>query len=82
MSAPVITFNARGCNDLIIDAFNGRTLDVIAGPEDFAKEIYNLYCNPQLLKKYMYNTFIDRQSLSRENFIDFQLNIIINTNNV
>lgn len=82
MSVPVITFNARGCNDLIIDDFNGRTLDVIAGPEHFAKEIYNLYCNPQLLKKYMYNTFIDRKSLSRENFIDYQLNSIINTNNV
>lgn len=78
MSVPVITFDARGCNDLVISGFNGLTLDINSESDDFAREIYNFYCNPEILNNYIQNSLKNRQDLSRENFINFQINTVLN----
>lgn len=79
MGIPVITYNSRGCNDLVIDSFNGNLLNEEMTPEDFAKQIFNLYSNPHTLQAYSSNALGERIKMSRENFINFQLNEIINS---
>jgi glycosyltransferase involved in cell wall biosynthesis len=73
MGIPVMTFDARGCNDLVVDNVNGKLLNINSTIENFAEQILNLYKNPELLKKYSINALADRNKLSRENFINFQL---------
>jgi glycosyltransferase involved in cell wall biosynthesis len=74
MGIPVVTFNSRGCNELIIDAYNGYLVN--PSDDDFQNEkiffelIVHLYNNPYLLAEFSGAALRDRNRLSRQNFIN------------
>lgn len=73
MGVPVVTFNSRGCNELVVDKFNGSLVNNNMGFDDnviaFLKEIEKLTFDEKLLNKLRGNCLLDREKLSRENFI-------------
>jgi glycosyltransferase involved in cell wall biosynthesis len=79
MGIPVVTFNSRGCNDLVRNSFNGV---LIESSQNRKEEIYNFFLsvvnltlnkdNYQILKK---NILEQRKELSREKFITDQINL-------
>ncbi|MGJ1535274.1 glycosyltransferase [Sphingobacterium multivorum] len=73
MEVPVITYNARGCNDLIADNYNGRLLELVDNYEEFGKLIVSLIENRDILESYRRNIYKDRELYSRLNFIKFQI---------
>ncbi|HAL53608.1 hypothetical protein HMPREF3127_13680 [Sphingobacterium sp. HMSC13C05] len=73
MNVPVITANARGCNDLIEDNVNGILLTVNSA-EEIARQIFKI-----MQDKNNYNLMKDeisknRQFLDRKLFVEQQLN--------
>jgi glycosyltransferase involved in cell wall biosynthesis len=69
MGVPVITFNSRGCNDIVQDNFNGRLLDVDSDHVVIAKAIVDLYANKQDLEKLALNALANRNDFDRNLFI-------------
>lgn len=78
MEIPVITVNARGCNDLVVNNNNGFLLEINATPLDIANKIKELINNKGLLDSFKKNIFKEREVLSRKNFIDHQVNYFKN----
>lgn len=81
MGIPVITLNTRGCNELVINDFNGIVLDDNISEDLIVKNIYfnilNMFSNQNLLYKYSNNALSLRDNLSRINFIEETNNLII-----
>ena len=76
MEIPVITFNSRGCNDLVKDGINGivisEKLNKAESIETFFKATCDLYSDKKLYNKLRQNILENRDSFSRENFINEQ----------
>lgn len=74
MGIPVVTFDARGCNDLVVDNFNGKLLPLDSDSLDFANTIEKLLKNEEQQTEIRQNIAANRNSLSRNKFIDHQIN--------
>ena len=74
MGIPVVTFNSRGCNELIIYAHNGYLVNPSdnngQNEKEFFEHIVHLYNNPSLLTKFSGVALRERDRLSRQNFIN------------
>ena len=70
MGVPVITFNSRGCNDIIRDNFNGKLLDVNSDHIAIAETIVDLYSNKKKLEKMSSNALAKRNDFDRNLFIE------------
>lgn len=77
MEIPVVTYDARGCNDLIINGYNGKLLSLVKKEQEFALEIEEVLMNKKLITEYIENIKRDRNLYSRNNFIDFQMKHLI-----
>ena len=73
MGIPVITFDSRGCNDLVINNFNGVLLDNHSRIIDFKNVFITLLKNDNQLTNFRKNILMNRRKLSRENFINQQI---------
>jgi glycosyltransferase involved in cell wall biosynthesis len=73
MGVPALTFNSRGCNQLIINLQNGYLVNPSNDNNQIEKEFFDhiihLYENPSLLAKFSETALRKRNRLSRENFI-------------
>lgn len=73
MGIPTLTFNSRGCNELVIDAKNGFLVnpskDKSQNEKEFLDLIVQLCNNPSLLSKFSLAALVDRNQLSRQNFL-------------
>jgi len=72
MGIPVVTANARGCNDLITDNYNGILLKNNT-PTEIARSIKLLMNNKELYEKFRANILNDRDELDRSNFVAQQV---------
>ncbi len=74
MGIPVLTFNSRGCNELVTHAYNGYLVNPSAEKsqiqKEFFKKIVYLYSNPSLLAELSSTALKNRDSLSRQNYIN------------
>lgn len=74
MGIPTLTFNSRGCNELISDAHNGYLVNPSnendQNEKEFFQHILYLYRNPALLAGFAANALKDRDKLSRQHFIN------------
>lgn len=81
MCLPVIAFNVRGCNDLILPNKNGiliePTSNVDRDTNEFVSAIENLVFNPARLTALSENSRDLRDSYSRKNFITEQTNYYV-----
>ena len=73
MGIPTLTFNSRGCNELIKHAHNGYlvnpSLDNSENENNFFEHIVHLYNNPSLLSEFSTVALTERDRYSRQNFI-------------
>ncbi len=73
MGVPTITFNSRGCNQLIKNLQNGYLVnpsdDNCQIEKEFFDHIIHLYKTPSLLAKFSETALRERDHLSRQNFI-------------
>jgi glycosyltransferase involved in cell wall biosynthesis len=73
MGVPVLTFDSRGCNELVIDKFNGllveNNLSLDRSVESFLSEIEKLVFDINTFYLFRDNCFKNREKLSRQNFI-------------
>jgi glycosyltransferase involved in cell wall biosynthesis len=73
MGVPVVTFDSRGCNELVLDKFNGslvnNNISIDQSVESFISEIEKLILDKNLLNHLQNNCLKDREKLSRHNFI-------------
>ncbi len=73
MGVPVVTFDSRGCNELVIDEFNGslikNNLSLDSSVESFLSEIEKLVFDKNTLNFLKNNCLLNREKLSRHNFI-------------
>ena len=73
MGVPVVTFDSRGCNELVLDKFNGslvnNNISIDQSIESFISEIEKLVLDKNLLNFLQNNCLKDREKLSRDNFI-------------
>lgn len=74
MQVPVLTYDIRGCNDLVFKDYNGILLDTGKNYKDFSEEIVHLINNKEKQSYYIQNMKKDRRLYSRDNFIKHQLN--------
>ncbi len=74
MGIPVITFNARGCNDLVEDHNTGILMPLDAQPQDFEQKIGALLRDETALAELRKNVAAVRNELSRERFLEHQIN--------
>lgn len=74
MVIPVITFDARGCNDLVQDNVTGILMPLDAQPQDFAEKISELLKDETILSEFRRNIVAIRDQLSRKHFLEHQLN--------
>lgn len=75
---PVITLNARGCNDLIKDHVNGLLLQENSSAMEIKEAILNLYHDRELLRRLSDNAIKNRAQLSRHLYVNEQINIYEN----
>jgi glycosyltransferase involved in cell wall biosynthesis len=78
MGVPVITFNSRGCNDIIQDNFNGKLLNVNSDYRTIADTIVNLYSNRSKLQELAVNALAQRDNFDRNLFIKQSIEILEN----
>ena len=73
MGIPAVTFNSRGCNELIKDAHNGYLINPSVynyqNEKEFFEKIVHLHNKPSLLAKFSHAALAERNRLSRQNFI-------------
>ena len=69
MGVPVITFNSRGCSDIIKHNFNGKLLDVHSDFQTIASAIVDLKSNPEQLETFSKNSLARRTDFERTLFI-------------
>jgi glycosyltransferase involved in cell wall biosynthesis len=78
MGIPVVTFNARGNNDIVINNYNGQLISTQKNQSqeinDFASKIELLSNNKRLKDEMISNALKDRNKYSRQNFIEESLN--------
>lgn len=86
MGVPVVTFNARGNNDIIKKHYNGILIepddDVNRELENITNSIIHLAFNVPDRKKFRENAIKDRRSYSRNNFINEHLTYYSALNNI
>lgn len=74
MGIPVVTFNSRGCNELVKDKYNGILIDDNLDESEevnlFVKAIEKLTNDKELYNMFRINAIHDRENLSRENYIN------------
>jgi len=75
MGKPVITANTRGCNDLIQDQINGILLSDKPTADEIVNAVLLLKNTPELLAELGNNALKNRESYSREVFIDKQIKV-------
>lgn len=80
MGVPVITFNSRGCNDIVQDNFNGKLLDINSDHIAIAQTIVDLYSNRELLYQLSSNALAERNEFDRDLFIEESMEIFENYN--
>ncbi len=73
MEIPIVTFDARGCNDLVEDGVNGLLLPLDAQPKAFAQKIEELIKDEDTLSLMRKNIRNQRDELSRDKFVNHQL---------
>lgn len=78
MGVPVVTFDSRGCNDIIHDNFNGKLLDIHSDHKTIAEAIVTLYSNPVQLSEFSANALAQRGDFDRSLFIDESIQIFEN----
>lgn len=78
MGIPVVTFNSRGCNDLINDDFNGILMDNNSSISDFKDAFNSILNNSEKVSHFTSNIMKNREELSRENFINQQIEYFSN----
>jgi glycosyltransferase involved in cell wall biosynthesis len=73
MGVPVVTFDSRGCNELVLDKFNGslvnNNISIDQSVESFISEIEKVILDKNLLSFLQNNCLKNREKLSRHNFI-------------
>jgi glycosyltransferase involved in cell wall biosynthesis len=73
MGVPVVTFDSRGCNELVIDKYNGslvkNNMSLEHSVESFVLEIEKLLFDNNKMHLLQINCLKDREKLSRQNFI-------------
>ena len=78
MGIPVVTFNSRGCNELVKDGYNGILIDENLHESEeinlFVKAIERLSDDKELYNMFRINALHDRENLSRENYINENIN--------
>jgi glycosyltransferase involved in cell wall biosynthesis len=76
MGIPVITFNSRGCNELVKDGFNGILIkespNVFEEVNLFINAVEKLFLDQNLYDLLKRNAINSRDKLSREHFINEQ----------
>jgi glycosyltransferase involved in cell wall biosynthesis len=74
MGIPVITFNARGCNELVVDNYNGYLVNPsrnnMRNVKELFQQIITLFNNSELRSSFAKNAIMGRGKLARENFIN------------
>jgi len=73
MGVPVVTADARGCNDLVDDKVNGLLLPEKPSVAEVQSAIYNLYSDKNTLKQYSDNAISTREVLGRQKYVEQQL---------
>jgi glycosyltransferase involved in cell wall biosynthesis len=79
MGIPVITLNARGCNDIITNNYNGILLDTKVDHKDISKEIFSLMNDKNKLLRLSENCLEMRTKVDRYFFIKESIDLIINS---
>lgn len=77
MGIPVITLNARGCNDIIINNYNGILLDTKINHKHISEEIYSLMKDKRKLLRLSDNCLKMRTKVDRSFFIKESIDLII-----
>lgn len=78
MGVPVVTFDSRGCNDIIHENFNGKLIDIQSDHITIAKAIVALYSTPGQLREFSANALAQRVDFDRNLFIDESIRIFEN----
>lgn len=73
MGIPVVTFDARGCNDLVSNNYTGKLMPLDSDHVDFAESIEELLINSKKLELIRQNIAAKRDELSRNRFINQQV---------
>jgi glycosyltransferase involved in cell wall biosynthesis len=85
MGVPVICFDARGSNELIINNFNGvlipQNKNIFSEINAFTREIKFLINNQNFLNSIKENTLLEREKLSRNNFVNNEIKMYHKINN-
>ena len=83
---PVVTFNSRGCNELVKDRYNGILIDDNLKKSEeinlFISAIEKLSKDKELYNILKTNAINDREDLSRENYIREHIDLYINSQNL
>jgi glycosyltransferase involved in cell wall biosynthesis len=73
MGVPVIAADSRGCNDLVIDGVNGRLLSNKPSTDEIVNAITILKNSPETLQRFKDFALGSRYKLSRDIFIEKQI---------
>ena len=76
MGIPVITTNSRGCNDLVIDGFNGIVLSNKPKVEEIIDAIIKLKEDSALMSIFKKNILQNRAEFCRSNFVAQQIALL------
>ena len=72
MEIPIITYNSRGCNEIVINNYNGivvKDLEI----NSYVKAVQHLLNSPQLMKIYKENQARLKEEVTREIYIKNQI---------
>jgi len=78
MGVPTITADSRGCNDLVVNSKNGILLSATPTVEEIIEALTFLKENPLVLKEFKENALKRRVSLSRDLYIERQIDVYSN----
>lgn len=78
MGVPVITFDSRGCNDIIKNNFNGKLLNVNSDYKEIAQCIVALFSNLKQLVNFSENALRERCLFDRRFYIEETMKIFEN----
>ena len=79
MGVPIVSFNSRGTNELLVNNFNGILIEANGNKKDqvdyFSETISTLMNDLGRLSYLKNNALLDRHHLSRSNFVDNEIEI-------